>query len=52
MGIFDALYQQVSVSEQDAHSALLRFEKDHPGVTNGANVDEIIKALQKKKDQN
>ncbi len=50
-GHFDALYQQVSASEQDAHSALLRFEKDYPGVTNEANVDEIIKALQKKKDQ-
>ena len=50
-GHFDALYQQVSASEQDAHNALLRFEKDYPGVTNEANVDEIIKALQKKKDQ-
>ena len=47
-GHFDALYQQVSTSEQDAHNALLRFEKDYPGVTNGANVDEIIKALQSK----
>ena len=50
-GHFDALYQQVSTSEQDAHNALLRFEKDYPGVTNEANVDEIIKALQKNKDQ-
>ena len=50
-GHFDALYQQVSASEQDAHNTLLRFEKDYPGVTNEANVDEIIKALQKKKDQ-
>ena len=47
-GHFDALYQQVSTSEQDAHNALLRFEKDYPGVTNEANVDEIIKALQSK----
>lgn len=45
-GRFDAMYQQVSASEQDAHNALLRFEKDYPGVTNEANVDEIIKALQ------
>ena len=45
-GHFDALYQQVSASEQDAHNALLRFEKDYPGVTIEANVDEIIKALQ------
>ena len=48
-GHVDALYQQVSASEQDAHNALLRFEKDYPGVTNEANVDEIIKALQAKK---
>lgn len=48
-GHFDALYQQVSASEHDAHNALLRFEKDYPGVTNEANVDEIIKALQAKK---
>ncbi|MBR4332478.1 MAG: hypothetical protein IKP72_07380 [Clostridia bacterium] len=47
-GHFDALYQQVSASEQAAHNALLRFEKDYPGVTNEANVDEIIKALQAK----
>jgi hypothetical protein len=39
-GHFDALYQQVSASEQDAHNALPRFEKDYPGVTNEANVDE------------
>ncbi len=45
-GHFDAMYQQVSASEQNAHNALLRFEKDYPGVTNEANVDEIIKALQ------
>ena len=50
-GHFDALYQQVSASEQAAHNALLRFEKDYPGVTNEANVDEIIKALQTKKDK-
>ena len=50
-GHFDALYQQVSVREQDAHNALLRFEKDYPGVTNEANVDEIIKALQAKGNQ-
>ena len=50
-GHFDALYQQVSASEQDAYNALLRFEKNYPGVTNEANVDEIIKSLQKKKDQ-
>ena len=48
-GHFDELYQQVSASEHDAHNALLRFEKDYPGVTNEANVDEIIKALQAKK---
>ena len=48
-GHFDALYQQVSASEQDAHSTLLRFEKDHPGVANESNVDEIIKVLQAKK---
>ena len=47
-GHFDALYRQVSVREQDAHNALLRFEKEYPGVTNEANVDEIIKALQEK----
>ena len=48
-GHFDELYQQVSASEHDAHNALLHFEKDYPGVTNEANVDEIIKALQAKK---
>ncbi|MBR3742632.1 MAG: hypothetical protein IKN04_19625 [Clostridia bacterium] len=47
-GHFDALYRQVSAGEQDAHSALLRFEKEYPGVTNEANVDEIIRALQEK----
>ena len=47
-GHFDALYRQVFASEQYAHNALLRFEKDYPGVTNEANVDEIIKALQAK----
>ncbi|MBR3742198.1 MAG: hypothetical protein IKN04_17385 [Clostridia bacterium] len=49
---YDALYRQVSSSEQDAHNALLRFEMDYPGVTNEANVNEIIKALQKKINQN
>ena len=45
-GHFDALYQQVFASGQDAYYVLLRFEKDDPGVTNEASVDEIIKALQ------
>ena len=50
-GHFDALYQQVSAGEQDAHNALLLFDRDYPGEANEANVDEIIKVLQAKKEK-
>ena len=50
-GHFDALYQRVAAGERDARDTLIRFEQDYPGVTNKANADEIIRALQKRQNK-
>ena len=42
---------EISAEETKAKGLLINFEQDYPGVTNTANVDDILKNLKKKRIQ-
>lgn len=48
-GNYAAVYEQVKQEELHAKYILLDFQQDYPGVTNESNVNEILQALKKKK---
>ncbi|MBR2842270.1 MAG: hypothetical protein IKF06_03215 [Lachnospiraceae bacterium] len=43
------LYHQIAAAEKETKESLIRFEQKYPGVTNEANVNDIIKLLQERK---
>ena len=45
----EALYNQIAAAEKDTIESLIDFEQKYPGVTNEANVNDIIKSLQERK---
>lgn len=49
-GDFEKAYEEISAEETKAKGLLINFEQDYPGVTNTANVDDILKNLKKKKE--
>ncbi len=49
-GNFEKAYEEISAEETKAKGLLINFEQDYPGVTNTANVDDILKKLKKKKE--
>lgn len=49
-GNFEKAYDEISAEESKAKGLLINFEQDYPGVTNTANVDDILKNLKKKKE--
>lgn len=50
-GRFEHLYEQTAQGEQETKELLIQFEKDYPGVTKEANVNDIAGNLQKKADR-
>lgn len=49
-GNFEEAYAEISAEETKAKGLLINFEQDYPGVTNTANVNDILKNLKKKKE--
>lgn len=49
-GNFEKAYAEISAEETKAKGLLINFEQDYPGVTNTANVNDILKNLKKKKE--
>jgi len=49
-GNFEKAYDEISAEESKAKGLLINFEQDYPGVTNTANVNDILKNLKKKKE--
>lgn len=49
-GNFEKAYDEISAEEAKAKGLLINFEQDYPGVTNTANVNDILKNLKKKKE--
>ena len=47
-GDFEKLYQQTIVEEKEMKIMLSQFEKDHPGVLNDSNIDEISERFARK----
>lgn len=47
-GNFEKAYAEISAEESKAKGLLINFEQDYPGVTNTANVNDILKNLKKK----
>ena len=47
-GNFEKAYAEISAEETKAKGLLINFEQDYPGVTNTANVNDILKNLKKK----
>ena len=45
----EALYNQIAAAEKETKESLIDFEQKYPGVTNEANVNDIIKSLQERK---
>lgn len=45
----EALYNQIAAAEKETKESLIDFERLYPGVTNEANVNDIIKTLQERK---
>lgn len=50
-GNFEKVYAEISAEETKAKGLLINFEQDYPGVTNTANVDDILKSLKKQKNK-
>lgn len=48
---YEALYEQYRINERMAKESLIDFEKQYPGVTNTDNVNDIIRNLKKRKEQ-
>ena len=49
-GNFEKAYDEISAEETKEKGLLINFEQDYPGVTNTANVNDILKNLKKKKE--
>ena len=49
-GNFEKAYAEISAEETKAKGLLINFEQDYPGVTNTANVNDILKNLKKKRE--
>ena len=49
-GNFEKTYAEISAEEFKAKGLLINFEQDYPGVANIANVNDILKNLKKKKE--
>lgn len=49
-GNFEKAYAEISAEESKAKGLLINFEQNYPGVTNTANVNDILKNLKKKKE--
>lgn len=49
-GDFEKAYAEISAEETKSKGLLINFEQDYPGVTNTANVNDILKNLKKKKE--
>ena len=49
-GNFEKAYAEISAEESKAKGLLINFEQDYPGVTNTANVNDILENLKKKKE--
>lgn len=49
-GNFEKAYAEISAEETKAKGLLINFEQNYPGVTNTANVNDILKNLKKKKE--
>jgi len=49
-GNFEKAYAEISAEETKAKGLLINFEQDYPGITNTANVNDILKNLKKKKE--
>lgn len=49
-GNFEKAYDEISAEENKSKGLLINFEQDYPGVTNTANVNDILKNLKKKKE--
>ena len=45
----EALYEQIVAAEKETKESLLDFDQKYPGVTNEANVSDIIKSLRERK---
>ena len=45
----EALYNQIAAAEKETKESLIDFEQKYPGVTNEANVNDIIKSLKERK---
>ena len=48
---YEVLYEQYRSHEKMAKESLIDFEKKYPGVTNMDNVNDIIRNLKKRKEQ-
>lgn len=46
---FATQYAEVTASEREAKAGLIEFEEKYPGVANESNVNEIIAALKRRK---
>ncbi|MBR3963468.1 MAG: hypothetical protein IKK14_08090 [Oscillospiraceae bacterium] len=49
-GDFEKAYAEISAEETKAKGLLINFEQNYPGITNTANVNDILKNLKKKKE--
>lgn len=49
-GNFEKAYAEISAEESKTKRLLINFEQDYPGVANTANVNDILKNLKKKKE--
>lgn len=48
---YEALYEQYRNNERMAKESLVEFEKTYPGVTNADNVNDIIRDLKRRREQ-
>ncbi len=50
-GDYDKVYAEILNNEKKSKDILIQFEKDYPGRANDDNIDEILKALEKKRER-
>ncbi len=50
-GQLETLYEQYRSNEKAAKESLVNFEKKYPGVTNMDNINDIIKSLKRRKEE-
>lgn len=49
VGDYAQIYETVKAEEAQSKDILIEFQRDYPGVTNTANVDDILAAMKEKK---